>query len=54
MSLMSMKLPLSKVLNVSPSVGPSSLFKDEEQSYFPSVQVCASHSPTAAQLAGCT
>lgn len=53
MSMMSMKLPLSKVLNMSPTVGLSSLFNDEEQSYFPSVQVCASHSSTAAQLAGC-
>ena len=54
MSMMSIKLPLSKVLNMSPAVGLSSSFNDEEQSYFPSVLVCASHSSTAAPLAGCT
>ena len=33
MSMMSMKLPLSKILNVSPTAIPSSPFNDEEQLY---------------------
>lgn len=52
--MLSMNMPLSEILNVSPTAIQSSHFNDQENPTiicFPLIQVSASHSIAAAQLA---